>query len=335
MTTLSGPLPDTEPLYDCRDAFVATLLELGEADPRVVAVVNDSIGSSKLSPFKERFPDRVINVGIAEQDMVGVAAGLANGGKIPFVSAASCFLTARAMEQIKVDAAYSRNHIVLCGMSPGMAYGELGPTHHSIEDIAWLRTIPGLTVIVPSDPVETAQAVRWAATHDGPVFIRVSRMSVPAVNDEDYDFVPGRAVTLREGRDVTLIATGTVVSRALAAADLLAERGLSARVLSMPSIKPLDSAAVELAARETDGIVTVEESLTTGLGGAVAEAVVRSHPVNVRFVGVPDTFAPTGSAPWLLDHFGINAAGIAAAGAELVSVARRRLPEQSGRTPAS
>lgn len=267
--------------------------------------------------------------------MVGVAAGLANGGKIPFVSAASCFLTARAMEQIKVDAAYSRNHIVLCGMSPGMAYGELGPTHHSIEDIAWLRTIPGLTVIVPSDPVETAQAVRWAATHDGPVFIRVSRMSVPAVNDDDYAFEPGRAITLREGRDVTLIATGTVVSRALAAADLLAERGLSARVLSMPSIKPLDSAAVERAARETDGIVTVEESLTTGLGGAVAEAVVRSHPVNVRFVGVPDTFAPTGSAPWLLDHFGINAAGIAAAGAELVSVARRRLPEQSGRTPAS
>jgi transketolase len=261
--------------------------------------------------------------------MVGVAAGLANGGKIPFVSAASCFLTARAMEQIKVDAAYSRNHIVLCGMSPGMAYGELGPTHHSIEDVAWLRTIPGLTVIVPSDPSETAQALRWAAAHDGPVFVRVSRMGVPAVNADDYVFEPGRAVTLREGRDVTLVATGTVVARALDAAAILEREGISARVLSMPTIKPLDAQAIDKAARETLGIVTVEESLTTGLGGAVAEAVVRGTPVGVRFVGVPDSFAPTGSAPWLLEHFGITAEGVAAEGRDLVEAARRRIPRPS------
>lgn len=305
-------------LHDCRDSWVETLVELGREDPRIVAVVNDSVGSSKLGPFQAEFPERLINVGIAEQDMVGVGAGLANGGKVPFVSAASCFLTARAMEQIKVDAAYSEHHMVLVGQSPGMAYGELGPTHHSIEDLAWLRAIPNLTVIVPSDPEETRQAVRWAANHDGPVFIRVSRMGVPDVNPAGYEFVPGKAVTLRDGSDVTLIATGTVVSRALEAADLLAARGVQARVLSMPTISPLDTEAVVAAARETAGIVTVEEALTAGLGGAVAEAVVQHAPAPMRFVGVRG-FAPTGSVEWLLDHFGISAEGIAAAAGEILA----------------
>jgi transketolase len=306
-------------LYDCRDAWVEALVELAETDDRVVAVVNDSVGSSKLGPFQQRFPERLINVGIAEQDMVGVGAGLANGGKVPFVSAAACFLTARAMEQIKVDAAYSQHHMVLVGQSPGMAYGELGPTHHSIEDLAWLRTIPGLTVIAPSDPEETAQAVRWAAGHTGPVFLRVSRMGVPAVNPPGYRFVPGRAVTLRDGTDVTIAATGAVVGRALAAADRLAADGIAARVLSVPTIKPLDETAILAAARETRGIVTVEEALTSGLGGAVAELVVRHAPVPMRMVGVPDTFAPTGSVEWLLDHFGISASGVAAAAGELLA----------------
>jgi transketolase len=315
---MTGTQASARVLHDCRDAYVETLLELAEADPRIVAVVNDSVGSSKLGPFGERFPDRLINVGIAEQDMVGVAAGLANGGKIPFVSAAACFLTARAMEQIKIDAAYSQHHMVLCGMSPGMAYGELGPTHHSIEDLAWLRVIPGLTVVVPSDPTETAQALRWAAGHDGPVFVRVSRMGVPDVNPPGYEFAPGRAVTLRGGADVTIVATGTVVTRALDAAADLAMQGIEARVLSMPTIKPLDEAAILTAARETGGIVTVEEALTSGLGGAVAEFVVRHQPVPMRFVGVPDVFAPTGSVGWLMDHFGISATGISAAAHDLL-----------------
>jgi transketolase len=312
-TTTAAPV-----LHDCRDAWVETLIELAEGDERIVAVVNDSVGSSKLNPFQDRFPDRLINVGIAEQDMVGVGAGLANGGKVPFVSAAACFLTARAMEQIKVDAAYSQHHVVLVGQSPGMAYGELGPTHHSIEDLAWLRTIPGLTVVVPADPEETRQVLRWAAGHDGPVFVRVSRMGVPDVNPDGYTFVPGRATTLREGGDVTLIATGTVVTRALEAAEVLQAEGVSARVLAMPTIKPLDEEAVVAAARETKGIVTVEEALTSGLGGAVAEVVVRRAPTRMRMVGVNDAFAPTGSAEWLLDHFGINAAGISAAARSLV-----------------
>lgn len=313
--------PTTKPvaaLHDCRDAWVSELLTLAEADPRIVAVVNDSVGSSKLGPFQERFPERLVNVGIAEQDMVGVGAGLANGGKIPFISAAACFLTARAMEQIKVDAAYSQHHLVLVGQSPGMAYGELGPTHHSIEDLAWLRTIPGLTVIVPADPVETAQAVRWAAHAGRPVFIRVSRMGVPDLMPEGYEFAPGRSVELRPGSDVAIVATGITVTRALDAAEALGEEGINARVLAMPTVKPLDGEALLAAAEETAGIVTVEEALTSGLGGAVAEYLAPRRPTPIRFVGVHDSFAPTGSAPWLLDHFGISAEGIAASAKELV-----------------
>lgn len=320
MTDTTTPIMSaSRALHDCRDAWVATLIELAEADDRIVAVVNDSVGSSKLAPFAERFPERLINVGIAEQDMVGVGAGLANGGKVPFVSAAACFLTARAMEQVKVDVAYSRHHIVLVGQSPGMAYGELGPTHHSIEDLTWLRAIPGLTVVVPADPTETAQVIRWAANHDGPVFVRVSRMGVPEVTPDGYQFAPGKAVTLRDGRDVTVVATGAVVIRALDAAEQLQAVGIDVRVLHMPTIKPLDTDALLAAARETRGIVTVEEALTSGLGGAVAELVVRHQPVPMRFVGVPDTFAPTGSAEWLLDHFGISAAGIASAVTDLLA----------------
>lgn len=316
MTTSTSA--DERPTFDCRDAWVQALIDLAEDDERIVAVANDSIGSSKLNAFADRFPARLINVGIAEQDMVGVGAGLANGGKVPFISAASCFLTARAMEQIKVDAAYSAQHLVLVGQSPGMAYGELGPTHHSIEDLAWLRTVPGLVVVVPADRRETAQAVHWAAQHDGPVFLRISRMGVPDVYPESYEFEPGRATVLREGDDITLVGTGITVVRALDAAAALESSGVSARVLSMPTIKPLDEEALIAAARETAGIVTVEESLTSGLGGAVAELLVTRYPAPMRLVGVPDTFAPTGSAEWLLDHFGISAAGVAAAARDLL-----------------
>ena len=307
-----------QPRFDCRDAYVATLSELAHADHRIVGVVNDSVGSSKLDAFKKAFPDRLINVGIAEQDMVGVAAGLANGGRIPFVSAASCFLTGRALEQIKVDVAYSDHNVKLCGMSPGMAYGELGPTHHSIEDIAWLRAIDNLTVVVPADPVETAAALRWAAATHGPVFIRVSRMPVPQVNADDYTFSPGRSVLLRDGDDVTLISNGTVLWRALVAAEQLAAEGISARVVSMPTVKPLDAEAVVAAAKETAGIVTAEEAATVGgLGGAVAETVVRHHPTRVTILGVPE-FAPTGSAGFLLDRYGMSPEGIADAARSLL-----------------
>lgn len=312
-------LPVAErPRFDCRDAYVETLIDLATHDHRIVGVVNDSVGSSKLNSFKKAFPERLINVGIAEQNMVGVAAGLANGGRIPFVSAASCFLTARALEQIKADVAYSNHNVKLCGMSPGMAYGDLGPTHHSIEDIAWLRAIDNMIIIVPADPIETAAALRWAAEHEGPVFVRVSRMSVPQVNAADYAYQPGKAITLRNGDDVTLISNGTVIWRALAAAEQLASEGISARVLSMPTVKPLDVEAVVAAAQETAGIVTAEEATSVGsLGGAVAETVVAHHPTRVSILGVP-SFAPTGSAGFLLDRFGMSPEGIAESARDLV-----------------
>jgi transketolase len=319
MTTVAQP----SALYDCRDAFAEGIEALAAADERVVVVCNDSVASSKLGGFKTKFPDRLVNVGIAEQVMVGVASGLANGGKRPFVAGASCFLTARALEQIKVDLAYTNANVKLCAMSPGVAYGEFGPTHHSIEDIAWLRAIDNLVLIVPADPLETAQALDAAAEHEGPVFIRVSRMGVPAVHGEDYRFQIGRATRLGEGRDVTLIANGTMVSRALEAATLLNDEGIGARVVSMPTVKPLDLEEIAAAAEETGAIVTVEEhSVHGGLGGAVAEAVVAALPVPMRILGFPG-FAPTGSAEWLLGHFGLDALGIRDAAAELVRSKRR------------
>jgi transketolase len=320
---IDRPTDDT-PMFDCRDAFADTLLDLMRTDPRVVAVVNDSVGSTKVSVVQKVFPDRVVNVGIAEQDLVGVGAGLANGGFIPFVAAASPFLTGRALEQIKVDAAYSQANVKLVGVSSGVAYGELGPTHHSIEDVAWTRAIADLTVVVPSDPVDTAAAIRLAHTTPGPVFIRTSRMPVPVVHAPDLEFRFGEAITLREGTDLTLIANGVLVHRALLAADLLAEDGVSARVLDMATVSPLDVAAIVRAARETGRIVVAEEHTTRGgLGGAVAEVVVQHQPVPMRLLGFPGVFAPTGSAEFLLDHFGLNAAGIRAAALDLLRGAAR------------
>ena len=250
------PGPET---HDCRIAFADELAALARKDPRIVAVCNDSVGSSNLGAFRKEFPQRLINVGIAEQNMVGVSAGLANGGYLPFVCAASPFLTGRALEQIKADVVYSNFPVVLCGMSPGLAYGELGPTHHSIEDLAWMRAIGDLPVIVPADPIETRAVLRWAAAARRPVFMRVGRFKVPAVSREGQGFEPGHAVTLRDGADVSLVAIGTMVSRALAAADLLATQGIQARVINAASVKPLDVATMLRAARETAGIVSVEE----------------------------------------------------------------------------
>jgi transketolase len=306
-------------LFDCRDAYMSALEEMAAADVRVCAVANDSLSSAKLKNFKARFPERFVNVGIAEQNMVGVGAGLANGGMIPYVCGASCFLTARAMEQVKVDLAYTRANVKLCAMSPGMAYGQLGPTHHSIEDLAWMRVLPNLVVVAPADPIETAAVMRYSLIHEGPMFLRIARTPVPRVHGDDYEFKLGKAVKLREGSDVTLIANGLLVSRALDAARALEVRGISARVLNMSTLKPLDREAILEAARETPGIVTAEEALAAGgLGGAVAEIVAQAHPTPMRILGVPDTFAPTGTAEFLLEHFGLTAAGIESAALDLL-----------------
>jgi len=304
---------------DCRDAFARTLESLAEADGRVVAVVNDSVSSTRLGDFARRFPRRFVNVGIAEQNMVGIGAGLANGGKIPFVCAASCFLTGRALEQVKVDIAYSQANVKLCGMSSGLAYGELGPTHHSIEDLAWTRAIANLTVIVPADSAETAQATEAAYETEGPFFLRLSRMPVPEVHPAGYRFRIGTAPILHPGNDVALIANGTMVSRALQATSLLARDGVSARVVNLSTLQPLDRDAVLDAAETTGAIVTIEEhSIYGGLGGAVAEVTATGCPVPMRILGIPGTFAPTGSAEWLFEHFGLTPEAICAAALELL-----------------
>jgi transketolase len=305
--------------FDCRDAFSKTMEEMAARNANICVVVNDSVSSTKLKNFRSLFPERFVNVGIAEQNMVGVGCGLASGGMQPYVAGASCFLTARAMEQVKVDLGYSNSNVKLCGMSPGMAYGELGPTHHSVEDVAWTRIIPNLAVVVPADPIETRAALLYSERHVGPMFLRISRMPVCRVHDVEYRFELGKAVQLRDGNDVTLISNGVMVSRALAAAERLATEGIGARVLNMSSVKPLDTAAILKAARETSRIVTAEEGFAAGgLGGAVAEVLALNHPTPMRILGLPDQFAPTGSAEFLLEHFGLTTSGICSAVKELM-----------------
>lgn len=306
-------------LTDCRVPFAEELIALAHSDERIVAVCNDSVSSSNLGEFRSLFPDRMFNVGIAEQNMVGVAAGLANAGLIPFVCAASPFLTGRATEQIKADVAYSRANVKLVGMSPGVSYGELGPTHHSIEDIAWMRALDGLPIVTPADEQQTRDAVKWAAGFEGGVFLRIGRFKVPSVSDgQSPAFLFGASNLVRAGSDVTIIASGVTVSRALAAADLLADQSISARVLNISSIVPLDREAILRAAQETGRIVVAEESVSRGgLGGAVAELLAESTPVPMRLLGV-NSFAPTGSVEFLLDHFGLSPEGIAAASGALV-----------------
>ena len=315
---MSAAIKTKEGLYDCRDAFSKTQEALAEADERVVAVVNDSVGSSKLGGFKKRWPDRLVNVGIAEQNMVGVGAGLANGGRIPFVSCASCFLTGRALEQVKADVAYSNTNVKLCGQSPGIGYGELGPTHHSIEDLAWLRPLANLLTIVPSDPWETEQAIRFAAAHEGPVFIRVSRYPVPALEHRIDRIEPGKAEVMRAGTDVAILANGVMLHKALGAAKVLAESGVSARVVNMAWMNPLDVEAIVDAA-STGAVVTVEEaSVRGGLGGAVAETLALHRPVPMEMLGFPG-FVPTGTVDFLFDHFGLTENDIADAARKAIS----------------
>ncbi|SEE67375.1 transketolase family protein [Ruania alba] len=296
------------PVHDNRKAFAEELMALAAADPRVVAVCNDSVGSSNLVEFRERFPDRLINVGIAEQNMVGVGAGLASMGFVPFVCAAAPFLAGRSLEQIKADVAYSQHPVILCGMSPGMAYGELGPTHHSVEDLSWLRALPGLDIVLPADRAQTREAVRMLAAEPRPTFMRVGRHKVPDL-PESTALERGRFQQLRDGTDVTIIAAGTMVSRALQAADALAADGVTARVLNASWLAPFDTEAVHSAAAQTRAIVTAEEAnVSGGLGAAVASVVAglpAGQRVPVEILGLHE-LAPTGSTNALLTHFGLD-----------------------------
>lgn len=270
-------------------------LELARADDRVFSLENDLALPSV--PFDKEFPDRFVQIGIAEANLLGVAAGLALRGQIPFVNTFAAFATMRACEQLRVEVAYARTNVKVVGYYTGLSGGFAGPTHHSIEDIAVTRALPGLTVLSPADAYEAYQAVWAAAAHDGPVYLRASRAETPLVHRRETEFRIGEATTLVEGDDVTIIATGCLlVARALLAAELLAERGVSCRVVNMHTLKPLDERAVVAAARETGLVVTYEDhNEIGGLGTAVAGVVLSTTPVPVLRFGVPDRFSSPGA----------------------------------------
>jgi len=296
------------------DIFADTLLELAQQDRDIVVVTSDSRGSGKLTRFGQVLPDQLIEVGIAEQNLVGVAAGLAASGKKVFAVSPACFLTARSFEQIKNDVAYSNHPVRLVGISAGVSYGALGSTHHSLHDFAALRAVHNLTILAPADNHETRQAILAAADSNSPLYLRFGKAAVPHVHPPDQPFAIGRAITARPGRDLTFVACGETVSIAVQAAELLAADRLDCRVISMHTLKPLDEDALQQAAEETHAILTLEEhSIHGGLGAACA-AVLMQHGMRCGFkiVGIPDEHTVTGSQKEIFKHYGITAEGLAA-----------------------
>jgi transketolase len=304
-----------------RAAYGEALARLGDVNPSVVVLDADLSASTRTAEFARRHPERFIQMGIAEQDMIGTAAGLAASGKIAFASTFAVFASGRAFDQVRNAVCYSRLNVKICATHAGLTVGEDGASHQSIEDIALMRAVPNMTVIVPSDAVQTAWAVNAAAALDGPVYMRLGRAPVPVIYGEGQEFAIGKAQTVRAGNDVTIIACGIMVSRALAAAGALAEQGISARVLDMHTVKPLDIDAVVAAAAETGAIVTAEEhSIIGGLGGAVCEAVCESHPAPVVRVGVRDQFGKSGKPDELLAAYGLTSDEIAEAARRAISM---------------
>ncbi len=294
-----------------RDAYGAALVELGETMPNLVVLDADLAAATKTGGFKKAFPDRFFNCGIAEGNMMSIAAGLATTGKVVFASSFAMFAAGRAFEQIRNSIGYPHLNVKIGASHAGISVGEDGATHQCCEDIALMRTIPGMTIISPADDNEARQAVLAAAAMQGPVYLRFGRLAVERVTPADYKFEIGRGVTLREGNDVTVIANGLLLGEALKAADTLAAEGVRARVINMATIKPLDRELVWQAAAETGAIVTAEEhNIIGGLGSAVAEAVAEKCPVPVLRVGVQDTFGKSGPALELLPLFGLSADAI-------------------------
>ena len=295
----------------CRKAFTDTLLALAREDKDIVAVTTDARGSVTLGDFAKELPAHFIECGIAEQDAVGISAGLAHSGKKVFCCGPACFYVARSLEQVKVDMAYSGNPVKILGVSGGVAYGALGATHHSLHDIAVLRCFPGMNVVLPPDGRATEELVKFLVDFPEPVYVRVGRAAVPDVyEDGNFAFEIGKANTLLEGNDITLIGAGETVYHALQAGKALQAKGIGARVLDLSWIKPFDEEAVRKAARETGRILTVEEhSRFGGLGALVTEAV-SEHPVPVRILGIPDENAIHGTNLEIFHHYGLDAAGI-------------------------
>lgn len=302
-----------------REAYGETLKELGAQIPEIVVLDADLSASTKTAVFAKAFPDRFFDTGIAEGNMMSVAAGLAASGKIPFASTFAVFGAGRAYEQIRNSICYPNLNVKVAVTHAGLTVGEDGATHQMLEDIALMRALPNMTVVVPADAAETAQVIRWAASYQGPVYIRMGRAKVEDVISPDAEFVPGKSTTLADGSDVTLMACGIMTQQALQAAKMLAEEGISARVINMSYIKPIDEAAIVKAAKETGAIVTCEEhTVMGGLGSAVAEVVVRHCPVPMAMVGTEDVFGQSGKASEVLKVYGLTPEHIALEAKKLV-----------------
>ncbi len=299
--------------------FTDTLVELARQDKDIIAVTTDARGSVTLGDFANQLPQQFVECGIAEQDAVGIAAGLAHSGKKVFCCGPACFYVARALEQVKVDLAYSQNPVTILGVSGGVAYGALGATHHSLHDIAALATFPGMTICLPSDWRVTRKLVAMLVDFPLPCYVRVGRAAVPDVYpDDNFEFQPGKAITVVEGDDLTIIATGETVYHAWQAALLLQKEGVKARVLDMSWLKPFDSEAVRKAAKETGRIITVEEhSRHGGLGALVCQAI-SEQPVPVRIIGIPDENVVHGSNLEIFHHYGMDAEGVAKAALDFI-----------------
>jgi len=296
-----------------REAWSTTLVELAESRPEIVVLSADLMKATLASRFSDRFPDRSFNVGVAEQDLVGVAAGLALTGKIPVVATFAVFLLMRACEQVRTDVCYPKLNVKLIGTAGGFSFGLGGVTHATTEDLSIARTLPNMTVLAPADYAETCQAMRAAIDHPGPVYLRVGRSAEPVIYHSGCPFQIGRANVLRPGEDVSLLACGSMVFEALQAADILAGQGLTARVVDMHTLKPLDTSAVLSAAAESRAILTIEEhTVIGGLGSAVAETLAEAG-VSVRFkrLGMADAFATEGNADYLRQVYGLHGEGIA------------------------
>ena len=296
-----------------RDAYGEALAELGAINNQVVVLDADLSKSTKTNDFKKVYPERFFNLGIAEQNLLGTAAGFAAAGKIPFASSFAVFAVGRAYDQIRNSIAYPNLNVKSAATHAGLTVGEDGGSHQMLEDIALMRAVPNMTVIVPADGVETKQVVMAAAEHQGPVYIRLGRPKVPVLLGDDYKFEIGKGVVLKEGTDVTLIGTGIMVSKAMEAAELLAADGISAAVVNISTIKPLDNALITEMAQKTGAVVTAEEhNIYGGLGSAVAEVLVETCPVPMARVGVEDKFGESGLPDELLEKYGLTAANIAA-----------------------
>ena len=302
-----------------REAYGKTLVELGKQNPDIVVLDADLSKSTMTSLFAREFPRRFFDCGIAEQNMIGIAAGLAATGKTVFVSTFAVFAPGRCFDQIRMSVAQPRLNVKIVATHGGITVGEDGTSHHAIEDLALICSLPGFTVVVPADAAETTQAVKVAAQTYGPFYIRLSRPKTPLVYASDYKFTLGKAATLREGKDITIIATGIMVASAMGAAQSLAQDRIDCRVLSMPTIKPLDRDAIVKAAMETGAIITAEEHLRRGgLGSAVAQIVAEQWPVPMSFVAINDIYAKSGKPAELLKRYRLTAADIESAARALI-----------------